>query len=542
MENPAQVLGTEPQTAPHAVQTWRPLRYFNYYRVVLATIFSVVFLVRVEPRILGDAQPLLFQGVSLAYLGFALLSVYTIHLRRPPFAIQVNAQVAADIAALTLMMHASGGLASGLGILLVVSIAGAGVMMAGRMAMLHAALATLAVLGEQTWAQLTERFEATAYTHAGLLGITFFATALLAYVLASQARESEALARQRGVDVANLEQLNDYIIRHMQAGVLVVDGNEHVRLINDAAWSLLGRPLLAREQPIEQLSVPLRDRLRRWRHDGEANCEPFQTSEDGAQATARFARIGSEPQAATAIFLEDTTEANQRLQQLKLASLGRLTASIAHEIRNPLGAISHAAQLLGESPQLDHNDQRLTQIIGDHSRRMNAIIENVLQLSRRETSHPRSFPLRPWLEGFAEELCAVRTLAPEQLRTRVEPDTLEVHIDPTHLQQVLWNLCSNALEHAASPERSAELQLVAGLNEYGNAYLEVIDNGSGIAGDVAEQIFEPFYTTAAHGTGLGLYISRELCECNKARLSYLRPATGGSCFRISFSPPQRKTA
>lgn len=523
-------------------QTWRPLRYFNYYRIVLATIFSVVFLVRIGPRILGDFQPFLFQTVSLAYLAFALLSSYTIHIKRPSFAIQVNAQVLIDITALTLMMHASGGLTSGLGILIVVAIAGAGVMMVGRLAMLYAALATLAVLGEQTYAHLADSFETTAYTQAGLLGITFFATALLAYVLANRARESEALARQRGVDLANLEQVNDYIIRHMQSGVVVVDRDENVRLINDAAWNLLARPALAREQQLDQLSTQLRDRLRRWRDNGETQNEPFQAAQDGAQVIPRFARIGSDQQAATAIFLEDATEANQRLQQLKLASLGRLTASIAHEIRNPLGAISHAAQLLGESPQLDHNDQRLTQIISDHSRRMNAIIENVLQLSRRETSHPRSFALQPWLQGFAEELKAVQKLPGEQLQVQVQPAELEIHIDPTHLQQVLWNLCGNALEHAAAPDRAAQVRLIGGLNEYGNPYLDVIDNGPGIADDVAEQIFEPFYTTAAHGTGLGLYISRELCECNKARLSYLRPATGGSCFRISFPAPQRKTA
>ena len=533
---------SESTTGVRTGQTWRPLRYFNYYRIALATIFSVVFLVRIGPRILGNHEPLLFQSVALTYLALALLSAFTIHSKRPAFAIQVNAQVLIDIAALTLMMHASGGLTSGLGILMVVSIAGAGVMVVGRVAMLHAALATLAVLGEQTYAHLTASFDTTAYTQAGLLGITFFATALVAYVLANRARESEALARQRGVDLANLEQVNDYIIRHMQSGVVVVDRDENVRLINDAAWNLLARPTLAREQQLEQLSAPLRDRMRRWRNDGDPQDQPLQAAQDGAQVIPRFAHIGSDVQAATAIFLEDATEANQRLQQLKLASLGRLTASIAHEIRNPLGAISHAAQLLGESAQLDRNDRRLTQIISEHSKRMNAIIENVLQLSRRETSHPRSFTLLAWLHGFAEELQAVQKLSSTQLQIEVKPAELEVHIDPTHLQQVLWNLCGNALEHAAAPDQSPSLQLKGGLSEYGTPYLDVIDNGPGIGADIAEQIFEPFYTTASHGTGLGLYISRELCECNRARLNYLRPATGGSCFRISFSSPERKTA
>lgn len=531
----------EPSTGRQG-QSWKPLRYLNYYRFVLAGLFTVLFFGGWGQEFLGTHRPQLFGATSLAYLGFALICGVTIRLRRPPFAVQLHAQVVADITALVLMMHASGGPVSGLGILLVVAIAGASIIMAGRLAMLYAAIATLAVLGEQVYSQLTEVTRTTAYTQAGFLGLTFFATSLLSYTLAKRVRESEALARQRGVDLASLEQLNDYIVRHMQSGVIAVDGEQRVRLINEAAWRLLGRPRLAERALLDQLSPALARQLRRWQRNPDAAPEPFQPRDSGPVVLARFAHLGRQRAAGTVIFLEDATEADQRLQQMKLASLGRLTASIAHEIRNPLGAISHAAQLLGESGALGADDRRLTEIIGDHSRRMNAVIENVLQLSRRDGSHARRIALGQWLAHFAAELRAVRGLAEDQVTTEVEPPDLQVHMDPTHLQQVLWNLCQNALEHAAGA-RPPRIVLRAGVApETGTPHLDVIDDGPGIDPDTAQQIFEPFFTTASEGTGLGLYICRELCECNRARLGYLPAPTGGSCFRISFSGRSRSAA
>jgi len=524
-------------------QTWKPLRYLNYYRFVLAGLFSVLYFGDWGLEFLGSHRPALFGAASLAYLAFALIASFAIRLRRPGFTVQLNTQVLADIAALILMMHASGGPVSGLGILLVVAIAGASIILAGRLAMLYAAIATLAVLGEQLYGQLVDPLRSNAYTQAGFLGLTFFATALLSYTLAKRVRESEALARQRGVDLANLEQLNDYIVRHMQSGVIAVDPQQRVRLINGAGWQLLGRPPLVDRTELRALSPPLARQLHRWRQEPTAAPEAFQPRENGPVVLARFAPLGAERPDGTVIFLEDSTEANQRLQQMKLASLGRLTASIAHEIRNPLGAISHAAQLLGESGALDQNDRRLTEIIGDHSRRMNAVIENVLQLSRRESSHPRSLALGPWLDEFADELRVVRGLAVAQVIVSLDPSDLQVHIDPTHLQQVLWNLCQNALEHGGADGAEPRVILKAGLHaDAATPHLDVIDNGPGIDEDTAQQMFEPFFTTAGGGTGLGLYISRELCECNKARLAYLRAPTGGSCFRISFPGLSRGAA
>ena len=230
---------------------------------------------------------------------------------------------------------------------------------------------------------------------------------------------------------------------------------------------------------------------------------------------------------------------NVRVQQSKLASLGRLSASIAHEIRNPVGAMSHAAQLLGESEGLADDDKRLTEIIQSHSSRVSHIIENVLQLSRRESSRPERFELEPWLRDFAQEFSRTLELQEGELSVEDVPEELEVRIDRSHLRQVLWNLCDNAVKYA-SETGGILVELHAGkLDSQGQPYLEVRDHGLGVDEATAEQIFEPFFTARSGGTGLGLYISRELCELNLATLLYLDRPGGGSIFRIVFADPDR---
>ncbi len=525
------------QTQPagsSAEHTWKPLKLLNYYRIALAALFTAAFSMGLGPSILGKYHPHLFEATALAYLVFGLAGTALIRWQRSGFVVLTTAQMLADIVAITLLMHASGGLISGLGILLVVSIAGGSIIMAGRLATLYAALAALAILGEQVYAQWEGQFETTAYTQAGLLGVALFATAALGHVLARRIRETEALAAKRGVDLANLEQLNDYIIRHLQSGILVVDAEDRVRMLNQAARYLLGAPQTRTGTSLARIAPQLAQEVAAWRTDPRHEAASIQTRDEAPTTLPRFMRLGTGEDAATLVLLEDAADVNQQMQQLKLASLGRLTASIAHEIRNPLGAISHAAQLLGESDQAA-GDRRLVEIISDHTRRMNTIIENVLQLSRRDAAHARAFDLAPWLHGFADEFRTVQGLQPEQLTVEVEPADIQVYIDPTHLQQVLWNLCQNALQHAEPVDGAVQLTLTGrrGLDGHGTS-LEIIDNGAGIDPDAAQQIFEPFYTTAAGGTGLGLYIARELCEFNRARLSYVPDATGGGRFRISF--------
>ncbi len=521
------------ETANRDLKTWKPLRFFNLFRFLIAGLFLQFYLMGPLPPPLGHGDPKLFFHASLLYLAFGVASMVAMHYRRPRFSWQLYTAVAADIVFLTLLMHASGGIGSGLGMLLVISVANASMVTEGRTARLFAALASIALLVEQTYAvMLPSPKIGFSYPHAGMLGATLFATAILAHVLARRARESEALAAQREVDLANMAQLTGYIIQHMDTGVLVVDAGDRVRLMNTAARTLLPHPPSDRDDTIGGICPDLGRRLAAWQQHRHVNPTVSQIGDH--EVLPRFAAIGSTGDAGTLIFLEDATRAAHQAQQLKLASLGRLTASIAHEIRNPLGAISHAAQLLGESPKLEKADARLVEIILQHSQRMNTIIENVLQLGRRDRSRPTRFVLLPWLERFLAEFRQATASSEANVFITAHTPEMEITFDPNHLHQILWNLCQNALRHAGRAPGEARVELEYYPGQTGHPIIEVHDFGPGVPASVQRHIFEPFFTTEAGGTGLGLYIARELAECNQARLRYQFTTDGGSRFRLSL--------
>ncbi|MDX9741005.1 MAG: ATP-binding protein [Gammaproteobacteria bacterium] len=516
-------------------RAWKQLRILNYYQLALAGLFAGLSLDGSLPTPLGSFDAALFSRVASAYFGASLLALIAIRLHRPGFDIQVPLHIAIDVIAITLLMHASGGVRSGLGMLLIVSVAGSSLLMEGRTARLFAALAALAVLLQQAGAWLLGGPPAD-YTHAGLLGASFFATAVLGYSLARRLRESEALAERRGLDLAELARLTQYVIQRMQTGILVVDERSAIRLGNESALRLLDIPEPATGLPLAALCPPLEENLREWWSGAREQPSAFRTEAGAAEVMPRFARLGEDLHAGTLIFLEDMAAITQQAQQLKLASLGRLTAGIAHEIRNPLGAISHAAQLLAESPQLGAGDLRLTEIIRHQSKRVNAIVENIMQLSRGQQAEPEALALHPWLERFAAEFISSERLEPGRMRVEIDPADLHVQVDPGQLHQILSNLCHNGLRHGGE-----NLRLRTGREADGRAWLEVIDDGPGIDKASAQQIFEPFFTTSSAGTGLGLYIARELCLANQARISHM-PDRGGACFRITFADPRRRQA
>lgn len=520
--------------------SWRPLAYFNYYRIALSSLFVVLFLIGPTPSLLGSHQPAWFLGTASFYLLFAIISSYGIYSRRWPFNLQISSQILVDIIAITLLMHSSGGLTTGLGILLVIAIAASSIILAGELALLFAAIASLAILAEQVYSQLNNSFATTSYTQAGILGATCFTTALLSHILARRIRKTEELAAKRGFDLANMEQVNEHIIQNMDMGIIVVDENLNTLLVNESAWYFLGMPVLGKQVRLNEISRELTSQLICWKKEVDCEIKPFRPHADAADILPRFTSLGREQKNGTLITLEDSTVVTQQLQQMKLASLGRLTASIAHEIRNPLGAISHAAQLLQESRALEGADYRLSEIIQNHSVRMNTIVENILQLSRRDNSHPKIIELKAWVDDFVREFCTTEDIEPGCISVDIEPANTMIQIDTTHLQQILWNLCQNAVKYGHKPDGSIYIALRGGITEESmGPFLDIIDSGEGISPDISDQIFEPFFTTANEGTGLGLYITKELCECNKARLSYHVIPTGGSCFRLSFADPRR---
>ncbi|PVV08433.1 MAG: histidine kinase [gamma proteobacterium symbiont of Ctena orbiculata] len=522
---------------------WRSLSLYLLYRITLSLTLIFFFYSGAGPSFLGSVAADLFSITSALYVALSFLSVLFFLMRSPNPEQQTYLALFVDIAAITLLMHASGGVQTGMGMLIAVSVIAGALIIDGRAALLFAALAALAVIANQIYVSINETVIPPRFVQAGFLGAVFFATALLTLVMSSRLRASEKLAQERANELNHLANINAYVIRHMRTGVLVVDSSGMIVMINDPAWRLLGMPTSTTGGQLVKASPELAHMLRKHKAGTKRRYYKFRTQRQGPELRAHFNPVGTQEQGDMLIFLEDTSQITREAQQMKLASLGRLTASIAHEIRNPLGAISHASQLFDESPSQNPADQRLTEIIKTNTARLNQVIENVLQLSRRDPGNPKKIALKSWLQKLVEDLVKHQGFARDDLLLQIEPENTEIVADPEQLRQVVTNLCNNAREHGK--KEGLKLQIIGGImKEFDHPVVDVIDNGPGIAPKVARQIFEPFFTTRNSGTGLGLYIAKELSDTNHIRLEYIPGPTGGSCFRLHFDhwQPRSQTA
>ncbi|MGD8697561.1 MAG: HAMP domain-containing sensor histidine kinase [Gammaproteobacteria bacterium] len=525
---------------------WRVLRLVNVYRILVSVFLLAMFLIADDPRLIGAVQPDLFFATALAYFVFGAMNDFAVTQRWPSLMSQSVVQILVDVVAIMVLTHASGGLDSGLGNLLIVSVGAVSLIWARRRAVLFGAIAAIGVLSEQYYSVLQGTTTIADSTPAGVLGSILLFISYAAHPLTRRIQESEALARQRGIDLANLSQLNDYIIQNLRESIVVVDGEDRIRLMNEAAAKYLGTDRQKRGTPLAAVSPKLMESVAAWRSgSGYDNQSPASLlSADGAiLINPYFAPIGTDEQGALLIFLEDASALAEKVQQSKLASLGRLSASIAHEIRNPVGAMSHAGQLLAESPALGEEEKKLTRIIESHAQRVSGIIENVLQLSRRDMTRAERFDLAEWVRQFVAEFTATRQLPEDALAPLATSSTVEVHMDPSHLHQVVWNLCENALQYADPSTFHSPVELISGRRLANDRpFLEIRDRGPGIPEEIRDRIFEPFFRGSGEdksGTGLGLFICRELCECNRAALVYEPRDGGGSIFRIIFADPLR---
>ena len=509
---------------------WTPARVYASYRIVLATSLAGAFLFSREGSPLGRDDPQLFLWTSLIYVGLTISSALLMNRlsrRFPNWAPLFP--VAVDVLLLTLMIHASGGIQSSLSVLLMVTVASANILLPGRGGLLVAALATLAVLFEQFWfsVQLSGK-DPLHLTEAGVLGIAFFITAIIVRQIAQRLAQSEALTATQRVAIGQLEALNRQIVQRMRTGILVFDPDLTVVLANQSALNLVDpdHPLIDQPLPrkIRELYYDAINHPRRAR-------QTVQFQATGATLLVRFAELQHERPGLTLAFLEDQRQLAQEAQQLKLASLGRLSATIAHEIRNPLSAINHAAGLLGESERSDE-DQRLLEIIFSHVTRVNRIIDDVLNLSKRPSGTAARLNLLEVCNSVAEQWRE----RGENVELTEVPASLEVRFDRQQLEQVLNNLIGNAVRHGG-PGNRVRLSM-APADGKSLPWLRVQDNGPGINAEAQEHLFEPFFTTSRQGTGLGLYICRELCEANQAWLEH-EPERDGASFVITFAHPER---
>ncbi len=518
---------------------WTRLRLFNYFRISLALFFVVLYFNGWVELLIREQyfNRELFYFSSIAYLIISLSFMLTIRQRQPALISQVVIQTCVDIVLILLLMHAVGGVRSGLGMLLIINIAMTSLFLPLRTTLLFAALATVCLLLIQIYTQLTLSLDQTHYVQTGFLGLLLFTVAYLSSSLSTRLRQTEALAAEQSQELESAVQMSEQVIRNMRTGILVVRQDGVIEMANRAARNLLSNAYISGNTSLDKVSPKLFERFIEWQFNADMQAQkPIQQSHGLPDIQPGFSNIepGKGKHGRTLVFLEDATQLNQRFQQMKLASLGRLTASIAHEIRNPLAAIHHASQLLAES-ELDAADAKLTGIIHTQVKRLNTIVENVLQLSRQQRGAPEDLELLPWLQNFQAEFCNSKGIATEQFRLNIEPADTRIHFDPSQLHQVIWNLCNNSLYHGGRNHDAIVIDIQGGFSyDAEQPYIDIIDNGNGIDADTAQQIFEPFYTTSAEGTGLGLYITKEVVESNRAKITHIALPNGGACFRIYF--------
>lgn len=508
---------------------WRTLEYFASTRVIVASALVLASAAGVRP-VSSPGGPQWVLVTALLYFSlaavFAGLALY-VHRR---FLGQVIGQLALDLGAIAVLVVTGGGAASGWAILFLLPLAGASLLLPSLLVFFICALAVLTILIDAGVRAIALDSSDSLLFQAGVYGAALFAVTALLRALSARLAQQERLARTRGRDLQNQLAINRLVIAQMDQGVIVVDRTTHVRANNRAARRMLGLEAQAQLTSTKLTERPegreLAAAFLSW-VDGGRSEGTWSTTDVGSGAQpvpptesrlrARFARPTTTTSDEFVIFMEDVRDVEDRAQQLKLAAMGRLTASIAHEIRNPLAAISHAGQLLGE----DANDpvlKRLAAIVRENTQRLNRLVEDVLRVARREPPLGDQLDIADFVRQFLNEFVRDRGLASGVVQLDA-PAGLHVKFEQSHLRQVLYNLVDNALRFASGQPGSVRI-LIEPAPEGDRPQLWVFDDGPGVPFDARPALFEPFFTTRTQGTGLGLYLAREFCVTNRAELGY----------------------
>lgn len=506
------------------VQGQRLLRYYSFYALLLSLMLIVLDSLDTTNSIVAAADPNLFLFANTAYVFWSVVMLVFSSSRlstHPQYAVSF---FFGDITLLIIMMQASGGLESGFSNLILVPMLISNLLVTQSLGYAVAAWTTIAVIYTQhiiPWS-----FEEKEVFTSGLYGFFCFTLAFLTQTLSGKLNSTLDLTHIQAANISRLRKINKHVLFALPNAIIACDKNDQVLLSNEVAqqWFACNEG----DSLPSDLAYLLKGGMKqgyRFEHDGRhliLTQSPLTNSHEGDYVLA----------------IEDASHIAAEAQQIKLASLGHLTASIAHEIRNPLSALRHAAQLLAEAPELSKGDIKLTQIIEQHCMRINRTVEDILQISRRNHASVEVIKLKPWLDHFAE---AFKQASAEKfsLFINCDPNYL-VSFDPDQLQQVLHNICGNGLRYALlNNPTQAEIRITAKQHSDGSITLYLVDNGAGISEENQKKLFEPFFTTEHSGTGLGLYLCREICEANETSIKYIsnnQLTEGmGSCFCLNFS-------
>jgi two-component system sensor histidine kinase PilS (NtrC family) len=515
---------------------WRSLQTLNVTRIVIALVLLVYLTVDARRGHFGSQlSGTAYAETCIAYLLAALLFAAVTQRWRHRFLWQLCCQILVDIAAISLLYLAAGGARSGFGLLYLFPLAGAAILAPLLLALFSASLATLFLLAESTW-QLFLSDQEPPLFQAGMMGAAFFAVVLVVSRLAARLIGQEDLAAKRGADLKIQQAVYRIVVDDVGDGILVAGRDGFVFAGNPAARRMLG---LDADSEFRLADIPALEPVAQgfaaWLDGGAQGTGPGEAYvtvkrwqgaagpvrgrlDQPVHLKLRFARVDTPDGAAerSVIFMQDVSAIENQAQQLKLASMGRLTASIAHEVRNPLSAIGHATSLLAED-LTGPAETRLLRIVGDNVARVNRMVEDILKLSRKVQPGGEPVRLGAFLAELKGEFTETHGLADNMVYIG-DAGHRTVRFDGLHLREVLVNLLGNAIRYASG--KPASIRLFPVLDATGRVELHVQDDGPGITPEVRAHLFEPFYTTSSKGTGLGLYLARELCLNNGAMLDY----------------------
>lgn len=507
---------------------WRALRHLNHFRLFVAFTLAAAGLVMGD-ELFTMRHPGWFAALCAAYFLIAWVFMVFLSNQWPRFETQLVRHVLLDILAIGAILHLTDSGPAGPGLLLIVSMAAVGMLRERRRMFSWAALGALVVLSQQLWRVLDGQAGLDALSHAGVLAASFFGVVVLAHVQAAGVRAASRLAREKSAQVESLARINDRMIQELPYAVMALNGNGQVLQFNRRAEDLLGTRFFP-QCYVRQCAPQLAELWSRWRWREPLPPHPSQVGRDGRRWLPRFIELEPTRREGAVVVLEDMTELEAQAQRMKLASLGMLTANLAHEIRNPLSAIRHAAGILHEE-HADGLGARLTHIIDANAERLNGLVEDVLALNRRDRMRRESIPLGAFVSAFIADFTQREQVPEGVIRLQVAGEP-RLCMDVQHLEQILWNLLRNAWRYCTRQPGSIRVHLSA-LGE--QAQVDVFNDGPAIPADIQARLFEPFYTTARQGTGLGLYIARDLAEANGASLNYLE-VPDGALFRLRGQP------
>lgn len=483
---------------------YKSIRYLNLFRLLLSLFFfSVIF--KGVSGLIGYGYSLnIAQLIASVYLTLSVLTWFcSVLLRKYSLTIGLIA-LCIDLPIIMALSLLFDGLHNGWGILPAITIGSFSILSRKP----YAIFAMPIVASILLWSlpQILGIYDNnTEIVSKIIYSLTYFAIAFVGIHQSQNYTRTLLLSQKQKAKIVDLSLINKLIIDQMQSGVIAFDQQYIVILINTKAKEIFN---LSKNQKIPA------NIIRKIISTTDSKNKNIIVN---GEELVFYINNNEEKSGINLLFIEEQKQINEKSQQVNLASLGQLSATIAHELRNPMASIYSAAQLLQESPETTNEDKQLTSIITKQIERSNEIIEDILQMSKPQIANQSNILISEKLLEFKKEFCNQHKLESDKINIETNDKNLEIKFDKNHLSQLLWNLSENALKHGNGGTISI---LVS--NEQDKTLIDFRNNGDEFESIVEESIFTPFFTTHTQGTGLGLYICREMCRSNGGKLEYLR--------------------